>query len=264
MRIPRIFTDQSLAEGEEVVLDQKAARHLISVLRYTPGDELILFNGAGGEYCAQLLDSTSKQASALVGQFSTGLPPSPLAITLGVGLSRGDRMDWLIQKAIELGVTSILPLFTARSEIKLNQERATKKTRHWQEVARSACEQSGQNRVPKVPLPITFTQVLQSSAAWRLILDPYANRSLVNEIASYPSTESETRTALSAKPPEKPVSPESVLILSGPEGGFSEEEVRLAQDKNFMPVGLGPRILRTETAPLAALSVLQALWGDWR
>jgi 16S rRNA (uracil1498-N3)-methyltransferase len=264
VRTPRIFTDQALAEGEEVVLDENAARHLVSVLRFSPGDGLILFNGAGGEYRAQLLTTASKKASALVGQFSTGLAPSPLVITLAVGLSRGDRMDWLIQKAVELGVTSILPLFTERSEVKLKPERAAKKTRHWQEVARSACEQSGQNMIPTVSLPITFAQALQSPAAWRLILDPCANSDLLSEMASYSSTASNTPPTSSAESSTKPEPPESVLILSGPEGGFSDDELGLARDKTITPVGLGPRILRTETAPLAALSVLQAQWGDWR
>lgn len=264
MRISRIFTDQILAEGQEVVLDQNAARHLVSVLRLGPGDELTLFNGTGGEYRARLVATAAKKASALVGQFSSGLAPSPLAITLAMGLSRGDRMDWLIQKAIELGVTGIMPLVTERSEVKLNPERAAKKTRHWQEIARSACEQSGQNLVPGVALPTTYVQALQSSAAWRLILDPCANSNLLSAMADYSSTVGNTPplSSLTASTQSKP--PDSILILSGPEGGFSEAEINLARDNAIIPVNLGPRVLRAETAPLAALSVLQAQWGDWR
>ena len=250
MRIPRIFTDQLLCEGQEIILHQQAARHLVSALRLSTGDHLTLFNGTGGEYSAHLVTVGSKKVTALLEAFSPGIAPSPLALTLAIGLSRGDRMDWVMQKAVELGVTTITPLFTERSEVKLKADRAVKKTAHWQEIARSACEQSGQNQVPEIHQPTTLQAALQltelTDIACKMILDPLAKSSLVEQIAAQPRP-----------------SPQSVLLLSGPEGGFSGSEIAFAQSKSVLPVSIGPRILRTETAPIAALSVLQAHWGDW-
>lgn len=246
MRVPRIFTDQPLAEGIEVNLGSAAARYLVSVLRLNVAAELILFNGLGGEYRAQLIRAGNKQAAALTGAFLPGIAPSPLAITLVVGMSRGYRMDWIVQKAIELGVSNIIPLSSERCEVKLHGDRAAKKIRHWQDIARSACEQSGQNLVPPVSLPITFAAAVQLSAAWQIILDPCAATSLVSQMSTHNDSP-----------------PHSVLVLSGPEGGFTAEEINLARDHHVVPAGLGPRILRTETAPLAALALLQARWGDW-
>ena len=156
-------------------------------------------------------------------------------------------MDWIVQKAVELGVHAIVPLTTERCEVKLNKDRAAKKLKHWRQVARSACEQSGQNRVPSIGLPTSFSKALETTADWRLILDPGAKSSLNGQMAIQ-----------SGSPPG------SVLVLSGPEGGFSDEEIALARNKGFRSVGLGPRVLRTETAPLSAVSILQAQWGDWR
>ena len=251
MRLPRIFTDQALSKGLELALESNAARHLVSALRFKAGDKLILFNGEGGEYSAELLAAESKKARVLVGKFSDGLAPSPLAITLGIGLSRGERMDWLVQKAVELGVTEITPLFTERSEVKLKAPRAAKKTRHWQDIAHSACEQSGQNILPTINLPIdlpTFVQnINEASANTQFILDPLAEQTLVTRIRTH-----------------RELVPTSVMLMSGPEGGFSPSEIGSAQHQGILSVSLGPRILRTETAPLAALSLLQAQWGDWQ
>ncbi|RLA48300.1 MAG: 16S rRNA (uracil(1498)-N(3))-methyltransferase [Gammaproteobacteria bacterium] len=274
MRLPRIFTDQALTEDLEVELGHQAARHLVSVLRFATGDKVILFNGEGGEYSAQLTVAGSKKVSALIGTFSSGIPPSPLSITLAIGLSRGDRMDWLVQKSIELGVRKITPLFTERSEVKLNAQRAAKKVRHWQEIARSACEQSGQNVIAEIDLPTNLNTTLQQAVKTRttndvvddtagnvadkaagnatnntsygFILDPLADNSLAGRIAAHTGP-----------------FPKSVLLLSGPEGGFTTDEVAIAQDHGILSATIGPRILRTETAPIAALSLLQAQWGDW-
>ena len=274
MRLPRIFTDQRLTEGLEVALGPQAARHLVSVLRFTTGDKVILFNGEGGEYSAQLTVAGSKKVSALIDTFASGIPPSPLSITLAIGLSRGDRMDWLVQKSIELGVRKITPLFTERSEVKLDTQRAAKKVRHWREIVRSACEQSGQNIIAEIDLPTNLSTVIQQAVETRpannvaddtvgnvaekaasnaadnsdygVILDPLADNSLAGRIAAHTGP-----------------FPKSVLLLSGPEGGFTTDEVAFAQDCGILPATIGPRILRTETAPLAAVSLLQAQWGDW-
>tara|TARA_R110000787_G_scaffold13505_3_gene42440 strand:- start:4271 stop:5011 length:741 start_codon:yes stop_codon:yes gene_type:complete len=246
MRVPRIFTDQPLAEGGEVDLGSATARYLVSVLRLGVAAEVILFNGQGGEYRAQLLKVGNKQVVAAINKFLPDTATPPLAITLIIGLSRGDRMDWVVQKAVELGVSSIIPLSSERCEVKLHGDRATKKTRHWQDIARSACEQSGQNRVPPIGMTINFAAALQLTAAWRIILDPYAPTSLVSEMLAHNG------------------SPHSVLAFSGPEGGFTAEEINRAREHHVVPVALGPRTLRTETAPLATLSLLQARWGDWQ
>ncbi len=250
MRIPRIFTDQALAEGSEIVLEQNAARHLVSVLRLGPSDTLTLFNGKGGEYNARLITADTKKTSALLESFCSGIEPSPLAITLAIGLAKGDRMDWLVQKAVELGVAEIIPLFTERCEVKLKAERATKKLRHWQEIARSACEQSGQNLIPTISHPTNLQQLTIPETSFKVILDPLAHTSLLSHITDHCTT---TNTA----------SPKSALVLSGPEGGLTAEEIAFVGNKGVLPVSLGPRVLRAETAPLAALSLLQAHWGDW-
>lgn len=248
MRIPRIFTDQPLSRGTKAHLEAQASRHLSSVLRKKVGAELILFNGQGGEYIAQLTSVDSRQAVALVVDSVPGVAPSPLHITLAIALSRGERMDWVVQKAVEMGVQNIVPLFTARSEVKLGGERAAKKLRHWQQVARSACEQSGQNLVTDIAMPANFPSALQTTADCRIVLDPLAEQSL--------------RQAMTQFTDQTP--PRSVYLLSGPEGGFSADEIGQCRTAGLISTRLGPRVLRTETAPLAALALLQAQWGDWQ
>jgi 16S rRNA (uracil1498-N3)-methyltransferase len=247
VRIPRIFTDQPLSEGREVTLNAQASRHLVAVLRFDVGDKIILFNGKGGQYDAHLLVQNPKKTVVLTHQYTLGIPPPSLAVTLGVALARADRMDWLVQKAVELGVAKIIPLFSARCEIKLSGDRAGKKVRHWQEIALSACEQCGQNLPPHIVHPTALQQVSQISSTIKFILDPLAECSLTSRVESY-----------TGQPPP------TVLILSGPEGGFTVDEVAEVGKQHTWPVTLGPRILRAETAPLVALSLLQALWGDGR
>ena len=251
MRIPRIFSDQALAKGGDILLDASGARHVISVLRLKPGDALIVFNGHGGEYSARLLDADGKHARVQLEHYQEGLPPSPLSITLAVGLSKGDRMDWVIQKAVELGVQRICPLLTERCEVRLKDQRAERKSRHWRAIAQSACEQSGQNRVPQIASPVALQAALAATGqvvdACKLILDPRASQSLAALLGSWTSRQ-----------------PASVILFSGPEGGFSDDEVDFVTRQGFTPVGLGPRVLRTETAPLAACALLQGYWGDWR
>ncbi len=251
MRVPRIFSDRTLAEGGDIALEAGAARHLLSVLRLRPGDALIVFNGRGGEYRARLLTADGKQARVRLEHYQEGPPPSPLRITLAVGLSKGERMDWVIQKAVELGVQRICPLVTERCEVRLKGQRAERKSRHWQAIAESACEQSGQNLVPRIAAPVALQMALaeaeQGADACKLILDPRASQSLAS--------------LLDSRPPGQIT---AVILLSGPEGGFTDAEVDLVTRHGFTAVSLGPRVLRTETAPLAACALLQGHWGDWR
>jgi len=249
VRVPRVYLDQTLHSGAELALDKAAAHYLVSVLRLRANDSLIVFNGSGGEYTATLQSATNKQATIAVGSHSSGVEPSPVKIVLAIGLSRGERMDWVIQKAVELGANEIIPLFTERCEVKLKGERALKKLGHWQQIAISACEQSQRNDVPVIKPAQALSEFLASSAApansdIKLILDPRAEKSLSNTLLNQAST---------AK---------TIVLLSGPEGGLSEGEIALAQQQGVVSVGLGPRVLRTETAPLVALSIVQALLGD--
>ena len=249
MRVPRVYLDQALHSGAELALDKAAAHYLVSVLRLRADDALIIFNGNGGEYTATLQSATNKQATIAVGSHSPGVKPSPLQPTLAIGLSRGERMDWVIQKAVELGVSEVIPLFTERCEVKLKGERALKKLGHWQQIAISACEQSQRNDVPTIKPAQPLMEFLAASAPpansdLRLILDPRAEQSLSSILL------------------DKDPTTNTIVLLSGPEGGFSDGEIKQAQQKGVISVGLGPRVLRTETAPLAALSIVQALLGD--
>lgn len=241
MRAPRLFTDQPLATGMEITLEPGASRHIVTVLRLTPGGSITLFNGEGGEYAATLHGGSGKQASVSVGRFSDMDRQSPLAIHLGIALSKGDRFDWVIQKATELGVAQITPLITARTEVRLSAERQQKKCQHWRQVAISACEQSGRNRLPCMIPPAPCRDWLSVQADVKLVLHP--------------------ATANSPLLP-RDLSPTSVALLVGPEGGFTDDEVSAALGLGFTPLRLGPRILRTETAPLAGISIVQAFWGD--
>jgi len=247
MRVPRVYIDQALQSGAELALDKSAAHYLVSVLRLRANDTLIVFNGSGGEYSAVLQSATNKQATITIGEHSAGVKPSPVRVVLAIGLSRGERMDWVIQKAVELGVNEIVPLFSERCEVKLKGERALKKRGHWQQIAISACEQSQRNDVPEIQAAQPLSEFLAATAAnsaLKLILDPRAAQSLGSTLL------------------KQGTSAETIVLLSGPEGGFSDGEIELARQQGVVSVGLGPRVLRTETAPLAALSIVQALLGD--
>lgn len=241
MRCPRIYTPQSLTVNATVLLDDDAARHVSRVLRMQSGDALILFNGDGAEYNASIASVDKKSVLVAIESANTIDRESPLAIHLGIAISKGERMDWVIQKATELGVTEITPLQTERVEVRLNNEREEKKLSHWQAIAIAACEQCQRNRMPTIHSP-------QSLSNW---LD-----SVQSDVKFVLHHRSEVNLASNSERPR------SVALLIGPEGGLSESEITLAEKKNFAPLRLGPRVMRTETAPLAALSVLQFLWGD--
>ncbi|MCO1335497.1 16S rRNA (uracil(1498)-N(3))-methyltransferase [Microbulbifer sp. OS29] len=247
MRIPRIFSRQPLATQQVVELDDLASRHLVKVLRLGAGHPLTLFDGSGGEYRAELIEA-GKRARVNVGEFCPEDRQSPLALTLAIGISRGDRFDWVIQKATELGVGAIQPLFTERCEVKLSSDRLQKKLGHWRQITISACEQCERNRVPEIAEPVKLAQYLQGSSQ-----DSEAQAKLV--------LHHRTELDLHQWQAERG-KPTSALLLVGPEGGLSQMEIDAALTQDFMPLRLGPRVMRTETAPVAALSVLQFQWGD--
>jgi 16S rRNA (uracil1498-N3)-methyltransferase len=240
MRIPRFYEPQSLSEGSEINLSDNVVQHVSRALRMRPGDALVLFNGDGFEYSAELTEVAKRNATAWITGADQPARISPLNLTIGQAISRGERMDYAVQKATELGMNQLVPLFTERCEVRLNSERQDKRRQHWQQVAISACEQSLRCDLPEISEPQSLNDWLDSvEANLKLVLHHHTEQPLGNF--------------------DKPA---SVALLIGPEGGLSETEVELALSKGFKPVAFGPRVFRTETAPVAALSVLQYLWGD--
>ena len=242
MRLNRIFCEGPLTLGGEVKLPAAGAYHVARVLRMREGAPLILFDGIGGEYQAEITRVDGDAVSAKLIHQTPGTAESPLKVTLVQGVSRSERMDWTLQKATELGVTSIAPVLSARSVVRLDEKQAAKKQAHWHAIVIGACEQCGRTRVPNVATPVPlrnyFTNVKKEGL--RLVLSPSAPGSLAG-LASLPN---------------------KVELLIGPEGGLDDDELNAARAAGFTPVRLGPRVLRTETAAVVALSVLQALWGD--
>jgi 16S rRNA (uracil1498-N3)-methyltransferase len=240
MRIPRIYIDQTLAITESVLLNESVSHYLSKVLRMQEGRELIVFNGQGGEYSAQIKEVGKKQVSIQVNQFTEDNRQSSLELHLAIGVSRGERMDWVLQKATELGITRIIPLITERTEVKIKGEKQDKKMQHWQQIIVSSCEQCQRNLLPLLQEPQLIDDWLKTvSTDYRFVLHHRNHQSL-----------------------SKSTTPKSVTLLIGPEGGLSEEEIILAENEKFQSLRLGPRVLRTETAPVAAISLVQYLWGD--
>jgi 16S rRNA (uracil1498-N3)-methyltransferase len=245
--ISRFFCPFPLAAGATVELPAEVAHHAINVLKVGAGDTAILFDGRGGEWLATLnpVGKSSKAAlHATLTTFSERDNEPPLRVTLAQALPASDKMDWVVQKAVELGVARIQPIMAKRSVMRLAGERAERRVAHWRHIAIAACEQSGRNRVPEVTpildLPRYLGQAAEDAAGLRFICAPGASGSLRQQAA--------------------PAAPISLLV--GPEGGFEESELRAAQAAGFQPVHLGPRLLRTETAGVAALAAIMALWGD--
>lgn len=239
-RAPRIHVAADFTVGGDVVLPEGAARHLARVLRMGEGAPVRLFDGQGREASAVLIESGRKRVVARIEAVEAGIGESTLCVHLGQAISKGDRMDYAIQKAVELGVAAITPLYTEHGDVRLKEEREAKKLAHWQAVAISACEQCGRATVPPVHPPMPLADWLaERDEALRLVLHPATDRALAQETA-----------------------PPSVALLIGPEGGLSSTEVDAAQAADFSLLCLGPRILRTETAPVVALSLLQYRFGD--
>ena len=243
MRTIRIHVDATLAPGLTLVLPTQASEHLARVLRMVEGDALVLFNGDGNDYAARIIAVGKREVQVSVADARPVAKESPLRLTLAQGVARGEKMDLIVQKATELGVSSIVPLLTERSEVRLDAARAEKRLAHWRAVAASACEQSGRARLPLVlpaqPLE-TWLAGLPQDGALRLALLPDGDRSLRAQVPGAAGG----------------------LLVVGPEGGLGERDVSALRTAGFAGLALGPRILRTETAGLAALAALQAVHGD--
>ncbi|OGT20112.1 MAG: 16S rRNA (uracil(1498)-N(3))-methyltransferase [Gammaproteobacteria bacterium RBG_16_57_12] len=243
MRISRIYLPQPLHSGATLQLPEVAANYLLKVLRLRPGDAVTLFNGEGGEYRAVIIEADKRRVAVRVDEFSNREAESPLQIILAQGISRGERMDYTLQKAVELGVTQIIPLHTERTVVQLKGDKPEKRRAHWQGVVASACEQCGRNRVPPVAEIQTLTE-------WLPQVDPGALRLVLHHRAE--------RGLKTLPAPGGPL-----IMLIGPEGGLSPQELTAACEAGFAPLCLGARILRTETAAVAALAAFQTLWGDF-
>ncbi len=246
MRRSRIYTNKALKEQRTIELDSRNSHYLMHVLRVKQGQVLGLFNGDGKEYSARVEALSRKSVTMLITeQVPQRVTESPLHITLAIAISKGDRMDWVIQKATELGVNEIQPLITERVDVKLNTERRNKKFSHWQATLIGACEQSGRCVLPTLNPLMSIDEWLQDdSNDCKLVLR--ANAESFETIKDqYDST------------------PKSASVLIGPEGGLSESEIIAAVQQGYCPVGFGSRVLRTETAPMVALTLLQSNWGDF-
>ncbi len=239
--MPRFYIAQPLAIGQLVNLPEAVARH-IQVLRLAPGELVTLFNGEGGEYSATLSEIGKRHVSAEVKAHNGRDVELPYAITLAQCLPEASKLDWIIEKAVELGASGIVPLAAQRCVVRLSAERAEKKSAHWQGIIESAAEQSGRNRLPQLAGVQDYQQWIgQQDMHKRIILTPRADLSLAHWARHQP--------------------PQPVTLVVGPEGGLSEAEEQLALARGALALGMGPRILRTETAGLAALAILSASWG---
>ena len=244
MRNPRLFTDQPLTPGDQVVLKGNVAQHLGRVLRSRSGDHIALFNGDGQEFAAQVLTVSKGEVSVEVGAAASPQTESPVYTTLGLSLSKGDRFDWAIQKATELGVGAIAPLQSERVDFSIPPNRMEKRIAHWQQIAISACEQCGRVKVPSIIPP-------QSLAVW--VENVSAEQKWVLHCADNTDASASTMT---------PGTPRDAALLIGPEGGLTDQEFAAASAEGFQLLQLGPRVLRTETTPTAALSILGVFWGE--
>jgi 16S rRNA (uracil1498-N3)-methyltransferase len=242
MRLTRVHVAAPLAQGRQHTIEGDAANHIARVLRLEPGAPLIVFDGRGGEYAARI-DSLRKKAVIIaVQERAPSSRESSLSLTLVQGVSRGERMDLVVQKATELGVTAIVPVLTERTVVKLDSKQSERKLAHWHGIAVAACEQSGRDKIPDIVAPLPLHDFLRA-------MDPQATRLLLSPTG--------TQRVNELKAPER-----KIVVLIGPEGGLSETEQRSAIGAGFFAVRMGPRVLRTETAAVAALTLLQHQFGD--
>ncbi|HXY95661.1 MAG TPA: 16S rRNA (uracil(1498)-N(3))-methyltransferase [Steroidobacteraceae bacterium] len=244
MRLTRVYVEGPLLSGKRVKLEGSAASHITRVLRLRVGAALILFDGAGGEYQASIDKAHGGEVIVAVGAREAIERESPLALTLAQGVSRGERMDLVVQKATELGVARLVPVLTERSVVRLTAQQSDRKVNHWRAIAIAACEQCGRNRLPTVAAPLALKDFLKAAAGTpsetRLLLSPVGTAAL-NDVAR----------------PDG-----GITVLIGPEGGLTDEEEHAAVTAGFTALRLGPRVLRTETAAIAALALLQRQFGD--
>ncbi len=244
MRVTRVHVDAPLAAGATVALPEAAAGHLLRVLRLDVGDACVLFNGDGFDYPARIVTAGKRDASVELGAPRAPGNESALRVLLLQAVARGEKMDWIVQKATELGVHGIFPVTSERTEVKLDAQRAEKRLVHWRAIAAAACEQSGRARVPAIAPPQALAQALAALPhdACRLILDPQADAIALGGLALAGDA--------------------VVAVAIGPEGGWSTRDLSQLADAGFRGLRLGPRVLRTETAGLAAIAALQARYGD--
>ena len=242
MRISRLYNSSILQTGNTIELDDDNAHYARSVLRLKNDAPIVLFNGTGGEYIGKVLEVSRKSVRVKLEKHIERSVESNLKICLGLGISRGDRMDFSVQKAVELGATSITPLITERCVVQFKDEKKSQRWQHWQKIIQHAAEQSGRTVLPDFSDVSTLNAWVIAQSGLKVFLDPYAEMTLAQ------------------------LTPENdlVTLLTGPEGGFSSIERETAKAAGFIPVRLGARILRTETASLAALSAVQMLWGDFK
>ncbi len=239
--MPRFYLAQPLVAGATIDLPEAVAHHL-HVVRMAIGDEITLFNGDGGQYLAQLASIDKRRAAAKILAFEERSVELPFELTLAQALPEGSKMDWIIEKAVELGVAAIVPLATQRCVVRLSAEREEKKRQHWQGVIVAASEQSGRNRLARLGELSNYTQwIAQQDLHRRIILSPRGSQSLADWARHQP--------------------PQALCLVIGPEGGLTEQEEQLALDNGALALSMGSRILRTETAGLAATATLAALWG---
>ncbi len=241
MRVSRLYTPVPLSKGRVIELDDEGGHYIRTVLRLRKDSDIILFNGNGVEYQSRLTDVNRKAVVVAIGEKINRSVESPLTVTLGLSISRGDRMDFSVQKAVELGVNTITPLVTERCVVQLTDDKKSQRLAHWQKIVHHAAEQSGRTCLPDLTPVKSLPDWLPSQHGLKVFLDPHAT------------------TTLSQLQPENL----HVTLLTGPEGGFSDIERKTAKAAGFIPVRLGARILRTETASLAALAAVQMLWGDF-
>ena len=241
MRVSRIYFDKKLVSGASIQLDSEVAHYLINVLRLKPDSEINLFNGDAGEFRGVIASGSKKEVVVHINEQLSQPSRSPLHLHLALGLSKGDRMDYAIQKSVELGVAEITPLYTEFNEVRFKDiARLRKKLVHWQKIAIAACEQCGSHGPPTINSPVALCEFLKKeSTANRLVLDKSGDSSL-----------SETKKS------------EAIDLVVGPEGGLSAFELKNLKSQGYKVINMGPRILRTETAPIAALAILQSVYGD--
>jgi 16S rRNA (uracil1498-N3)-methyltransferase len=241
VRLTRVYVEDPLSAGKSCGIAGSAANHIMRVLRLRDGDALTLFDGRGGEYGARITGFRKDSVQVQVQEHRDAERESLLHLTLAQGISRGERMDWVMQKATELGVARIVPVITERTMVKLDERQSARKIEHWRAIVIAACEQSGRNRVPEVAAPRAFHELLRQGDVdgQKLLLSPTGDLNARD-------------LALTGR----------ALLLVGPEGGLSPEERDLAIGDGFRQVRMGPRVLRTETAAIAALTILQHDFGD--
>lgn len=241
MSLPRIYCSENLIMGQEVFLNAQASRHLLKVLRLRAQDHVILFNGRGGEFVGTLCFSDKTGVVIKIEASQPGKPESPLNLHLVYGLARFEKTEWVIQKATELGVSKISLVMTQHGEVHLQKQAIEVRLTRWRSIIIAACEQSGRCFLPDIVSPVKFHDFIKQPQPGQKLLFHLNNTA----------------------PLLKDQNPQAATLLVGPEGGFSEEEVRLAVEQGYGVVGLGPRVLRTETAAISAVTLAQILWGDF-